>query len=235
MCRPTAPIPEQVVNIDTALARNPDAIITVDRGQRRLRRGHPARPRFGCHRDRVQRGRPGRRGGQRAAGLRGPGLRAGRQLACRPRSRSSSRAEGPIHVAVGVSAPGQNWSEQRAQGIIEGLEAWAAAANPDREFSLRADRLRHRPRHRVGPRGAYLSANPNTNAYLDTGFWHAGVARVLRPGHAGGRGPARRLRPRARGARPDVERLRPGAGGPAALHAGLPAGHAWSTCRRTSA
>ena len=27
--------------------------------------------------------------------------------------------------------------------------------------------------------GAYLSAHPETNAYFDTGFWHAGVARVL--------------------------------------------------------
>ena len=28
--------------------------------------------------------------------------------------------------------------------------------------------------------GAYLSAHPETNAYFDTGFWHAGVAGVLR-------------------------------------------------------
>ena len=28
--------------------------------------------------------------------------------------------------------------------------------------------------------GAYLAARPETNAYFDTGFWHAGVAGVLR-------------------------------------------------------
>src|SRR5690606_25901904 len=27
--------------------------------------------------------------------------------------------------------------------------------------------------------GAYLAANPDTTAYFDTGYWHAGVARVL--------------------------------------------------------
>ena len=51
-------------------------------------------------------------------------------------------AEGPIHVLVGVSAPGQNWSEQRAQGVMNFLEDYKAA-NPDRESDLRADRQRH--------------------------------------------------------------------------------------------
>jgi simple sugar transport system substrate-binding protein len=32
----------------------------------------------------------------------------------------------------------------------------------------------------VGDRvGAYLTANPNTSAYFDTGYWHAAVAQVL--------------------------------------------------------
>jgi simple sugar transport system substrate-binding protein len=53
------------------------------------------------------------------------------------------------------------------------------ADNPDREITFEridsgtdlavtADRV-----------GAYLNANPETTAYFDTGFWHAGVARVL--------------------------------------------------------
>jgi simple sugar transport system substrate-binding protein len=53
-------------------------------------------------------------------------------------------------------------------------------ANPDRaityekidsglDLAVVADRV-----------GAYLSAHPETNAYFDTGFWHAGVAGVLR-------------------------------------------------------
>jgi simple sugar transport system substrate-binding protein len=170
-------IPEQVVNIDAALARNPDAIITsiVDNA---------------AYDDVIQRARDadviviasnvddleGAEGNARQAFVGQGFIPAGRSLSTAIAEQFP--AEGPIHVAVGVSAPGQNWSEQRAQGIIEGLEEWAAA-NPDREFTMEridsgtdlaivSDRV-----------GAYLAANPNTNAYLDTGFWHAGVARVL--------------------------------------------------------
>lgn len=87
--------------------------------------------------------------------------------------------DGPINVLVGVSAPGQNWSEQRAAGVIKFLEEYKAG-NPGREvawkridsgtdFAITADRV-----------GAYLNANPNTNVYFDTGFWVASVARVLK-------------------------------------------------------
>jgi simple sugar transport system substrate-binding protein len=170
-------IPEQVVNFDAALARNPDGIITsiVDNA---------------AYDDVIQRARDagviviasnvddleGAAGNARQAFVGQGFIPAGNSLSTAIAEQFPG--EGPIHVAVGVSAPGQNWSEQRAQGIIEGLEAWAAA-NPDREFTYEridsgtdlaivSDRV-----------GAYLSANPNTNAYLDTGFWHAGVARVL--------------------------------------------------------
>lgn len=86
---------------------------------------------------------------------------------------------GPIKVLVGVSAPGQNWSEQRAQGVINFMEDYKKA-HPDRDVSwdkidsgtdlaTTADRV-----------GAYLSAHPDTTAYFDTGFWCASVARVLK-------------------------------------------------------
>jgi simple sugar transport system substrate-binding protein len=86
--------------------------------------------------------------------------------------------EGPIKVLVGISAPGQNWSESRGAGVMEFLEEYKAA-HPDREVSweridsgtdlaLTSDRV-----------GAYLNAHPDTTAYFDTGYWHAGVARVL--------------------------------------------------------
>jgi simple sugar transport system substrate-binding protein len=88
-------------------------------------------------------------------------------------------AEGPLHILVGVSGPGQNWSESRALGITNYLDEMIAA-NPDRaityekidsgtDLAIVADRV-----------GAYLAARPETNAYFDTGFWHAGVAGVLR-------------------------------------------------------
>ncbi|MBV9712957.1 MAG: sugar ABC transporter substrate-binding protein [Ktedonobacteraceae bacterium] len=87
--------------------------------------------------------------------------------------------EGPVHVLVGVSAPGQNWAEQRAQGVMNGLEAFKKE-NPERKVTIDkidsgtdlavvADRV-----------GAYLNGHPDTTAYFDMGFWHAGVAKTLK-------------------------------------------------------
>jgi simple sugar transport system substrate-binding protein len=86
--------------------------------------------------------------------------------------------DGAIKALVGVSAPGQNWSEQRAAGVIKFLEEFKAA-NPNREVDIKrldtgtdgavvADRV-----------GAYLNANPDTTVYFDTGLWHAYVAQAL--------------------------------------------------------
>jgi simple sugar transport system substrate-binding protein len=86
--------------------------------------------------------------------------------------------EGPIKAVIGVSAPGQNWSEQRGAGVMKFMEEFKAA-NPDRKVDIVrldtgtdgavvADRV-----------GAYLLANPDTTAYFDTGLWHAYVAQVL--------------------------------------------------------
>jgi simple sugar transport system substrate-binding protein len=86
--------------------------------------------------------------------------------------------DGPIKALVGVSAPGQNWSEQRAAGVTKFLEEFKAA-NPSRQVEINrldtgtdgavvADRV-----------GAYLNAHPDTTVYFDTGLWHAGVARAL--------------------------------------------------------
>lgn len=88
-------------------------------------------------------------------------------------------AEGPIRVLVGVSAPGQNWSEARGAGVISFMDEYIAS-HPERDISyeridsgtdlaVTSDRV-----------GAFLNANPDTTAYVDTGFWHAGVARVLK-------------------------------------------------------
>ena len=113
-----------------------------------------------------------------------PARRSSARASFRPAIRSGEAqsknfpAEGPIHVLVGVSAPGQNWSEQRAQGVMNFMEDYKKA-NPDREVTVEridsgtdlavvSDRI-----------GAYLNAHPETTAYFDTGYWHAGVARVL--------------------------------------------------------
>ena len=87
--------------------------------------------------------------------------------------------DGSIKVLVGISAPGQNWSEARGGGVMDFLEDYKTA-NPDRDISweridsgtdlaVTADRV-----------GAFLNANPDTTAYFDTGFWHAAVARGLK-------------------------------------------------------
>jgi simple sugar transport system substrate-binding protein len=87
--------------------------------------------------------------------------------------------EGDIRVLVGVSSPGQNWSEQRALGIMNGLDEWKKE-NPSRKIvieridsgtdgAITADRV-----------GAYISAHPDTTAYFDTGLWHSAVAKVLK-------------------------------------------------------
>lgn len=86
--------------------------------------------------------------------------------------------EGNIKAVVGISAPGQNWSEQRGEGVMDYLKDYKAA-HPNREVEIErldtgtdgavvADRV-----------GAYLNANPDTTVYFDTGLWHAYVAQVL--------------------------------------------------------
>lgn len=88
-------------------------------------------------------------------------------------------AEGAIKILVGISAPGQNWSEARGGGVMDFLADYKAA-NADRDISweridsgtdlaITSDRV-----------GAYLNAHPDTTAYFDTGYWHAAVARVLK-------------------------------------------------------
>lgn len=96
-------------------------------------------------------------------------------------SRTLSRqfpATGDLRILVGVSAPGQNWAEQRARGVMNGLEEYKKA-HPDRKVvidridsgtdgAITADRV-----------GAYLNLHPDTTAYFDMGLWHSSVARVL--------------------------------------------------------
>lgn len=87
--------------------------------------------------------------------------------------------DGPIHVLMGVSAPGQTWSEQRAAGVLKFMDDFKKAnagrdvtvekIDSGTDLAVAADRV-----------GAYLNAHPDTTAYFDTGYWHAGVARVLK-------------------------------------------------------
>lgn len=87
--------------------------------------------------------------------------------------------DGPLRVLMGVSAPGQTWSEQRAGGVLKFMDDFKKD-NPGRQvtvdkidsgtdLAVTADRV-----------GAYLNAHPDTTAYFDCGYWEAGVARVLK-------------------------------------------------------
>jgi simple sugar transport system substrate-binding protein len=170
-------VQEQVANMEAALARSPDALITsiVDNT---------------AFDDVIQRARDagviviasnvddleGAAGNARQAFIGQGFVPAGYSLG--QAQSANFPAEGPIRVLVGVSAPGQNWSEQRALGVMNFMDDYIAA-NPDRDIAYEridsgtdlavvSDRV-----------GAYLSVHPDTTAYFDTGFWHAGVARVL--------------------------------------------------------
>jgi simple sugar transport system substrate-binding protein len=171
-------VEQQLANMETALARNPDVLLTSIVDDRALD-------------DVIARARAagviviavnvddseGDVGNARQAfvgqGFRPAGYSLGQAMS------AHFPEEGPIRVLVGISAPGQNWSEARGGGVMDFMDDFIAA-NPDRDISyeridsgtdlaVTADRV-----------GAYLNANPDTTAYFDTGFWHAAVARVLR-------------------------------------------------------
>ena len=171
-------IEQQVANMQAALAAKPDALLTSivdDRAldaviQQAVDDGVIV---IGVNVDDSE----GAAGNARSAfvgqGFRPAGYSLGQAMS------EHFPAEGPIKVLVGISAPGQNWSEARGGGVMDFLEDFKKA-NPGRDVSwermdsgtdlaVTADRV-----------GAYLNANPDTTAYFDTGFWHAAVARVLK-------------------------------------------------------
>lgn len=170
-------IAEQQANMQTALAANPDALITsiVDNSAfDELIKDARAKgvTVIASNVDDAE----GAKGNARQAFVGQGFIPAGYTLG--EAQSKNFPAEGPIHVLVGVSAPGQNWSEQRAKGVMNFMEDFKKA-HPDREVTVEridsgtdlavvSDRI-----------GAYLNAHPDTTAYFDTGYWHAGVARVL--------------------------------------------------------
>lgn len=171
-------IEQQAANMEAALARSPDALLTSIVDDRALddiisRAVGDGVTVIAVNVDDSE----GADGNARAAfvgqGFRPAGYSLGKAMS------QHFPAEGPIKVLVGISAPGQNWSEARGSGVL-GFMTDFKAANPDRDISFEridsgtdlavtADRV-----------GAYLNANPDTTAYFDTGFWHAAVARVLK-------------------------------------------------------
>jgi simple sugar transport system substrate-binding protein len=169
-------IQEQIANLEAAIAQNPDAILTsiVDNTalDEVLQRARDAGITvLGVNVDDLE----GAAGNPRQAFIGQGFLAAGHSLG--QAQAANFPAEGPIKVLVGISAPGQNWSEQRGQGVVNFLEEYKASSGREitwekidsgTDLAVTAERV-----------GAYLAANPDTTAYFDTGFWHAAVARVL--------------------------------------------------------
>jgi len=169
-------VPEQLANIEAAIAQQPDAILTsiVDNAalDEVIARARDAGiVVIGVNVDDLE----GAAGNARQAFVGQGFLAAGYSLG--QAQSANFPAEGPIKVLVGISAPGQNWSEQRGQGVINFLEEYKVTSGRDitwekidsgTDLAITSDRV-----------GAFLDANTDTTAYFDTGFWHAGVARVL--------------------------------------------------------
>ena len=85
--------------------------------------------------------------------------------------------EGPMHILIGVNAPGQVWSEMRTSGEEDWVKEFAAA-NPDRAITYEkldvgyAEDVMNRA-------SAYILANPQTNVYVSSGLWGPDLAIAL--------------------------------------------------------
>ena len=170
-------VEQQAANMQAALARKPDALITSIVDNKAFNQIiNDARAAgvivIASNNDHAD----GAKGNARQAFVGQNLTQAGYALA-RAQAENFPK-EGPIRVLIGVSAPGQNWSEYRASGIAKYLDEWKAANSRDvqvkridsgTDLGIVADRI-----------GAYLNANPDTTAYFDTGYWHAAVGRVLK-------------------------------------------------------
>jgi simple sugar transport system substrate-binding protein len=171
-------IEQQVANMQAAIARKPDALLTTIVDDKAFNQIIADARKAGIiviavNVDHSQ----GAAGNARQAFI-GQGFTAAGYSLAKAQSANFPKS-GPIKVVVGISAPGQNWSEQRGGGVMKFMADFKKA-NPDRDisvermdsgtdFAITADRV-----------GAYLSAHPDTTAYFDTGLWDASVARVLK-------------------------------------------------------
>ena len=88
-------------------------------------------------------------------------------------------ADQPVNALLGLSAPGQSWAEARIGGAKKYLDE-LKAASPDRkiayevidsstDISVTATRICQ-----------YVQGHPDTNVYVDAGFWGAGAGECLR-------------------------------------------------------
>lgn len=165
---------EQLNNLEAAIAQKPDGIIMTFAGgaifDEALARAEAAGiPVLGSNVDHPE--------GKHRLSFTGQDLeQAGYDLAAGLAPQFP--AEGPIHVLIGISGPGQVWAESRGAGIARFMEDYKAA-NPGREITY--EKIDSGLDLAVtGQRvAAYVQSTPTT-AYFDVGFWAAGAAVSLR-------------------------------------------------------
>ncbi|MFV0360196.1 substrate-binding domain-containing protein [Tropicimonas sp.] len=171
-------IPEHVANLETAISRAPDALITTiidDRAYDEVlaRARESGITVIATNVDDTE----GARGNARQAFVGQDFVAAGYELA-----RDLSRhfpAEGPLTVLIGVSLPGANFAEKRAAGIEKFLADYQAA-NPDRAMTVRRIDSGIDPAVTAERVGSALTADPGLTAYFDIVNNNSAVARILR-------------------------------------------------------
>lgn len=85
----------------------------------------------------------------------------------------------PVNALLGLSRPGESWAEARIGGAKKFLDE-AKAANPDREITYEVIDSSNDISVTASRICQYVQGNPETNAYVDAGFWGAGAGECLR-------------------------------------------------------
>lgn len=85
----------------------------------------------------------------------------------------------PKHVLLGVSAPGAAWAERRIAGMEAALAEYRAS-HPDCPITWERIDSGWDVAVTGGRVADYIAAHPETDVYLDAGFWVAGAAVALR-------------------------------------------------------
>jgi simple sugar transport system substrate-binding protein len=170
-------VQEELANVDAALAANPDALIlTIPDNNAFTKVVADARAKgvivIAINNDDVT---PGHNARQSYIG---PAFLAS-GIALTKYLSTKFPADGPINVLVGVNVPGANWSEQRAAGVVKALEDYKAA-NPGRKVTITKMDVGADPATTSDRVGAYLNANPETTAYIETGSLDVAVAHWLK-------------------------------------------------------
>jgi simple sugar transport system substrate-binding protein len=170
-------VQEELANIDAALATKPDALITTIPDNNAFTKVvADARAKgvivIGVNADDIT---PGHNARQSYIG---PAFLASGVALTKYLSTLFPK-DGPIDVLVGINVPGANWSERRAAGILKFLDEYKAA-NPGRTITITKLDVGADPATVSDRVGAYLTAHPDTTAYIETGSLDVAVAHLLK-------------------------------------------------------